>query len=245
MSDIHLYEILYMQHRKFIPYLIIFMIAILALPTFAMGGEGNSNFDKFFISGKFLVWAILFPLSMITTFIIIQNLAMIRKKKLMPSQLTSDAIALYKTKQYKKIGPLLRANDCFLGNTLHVGFSHASNSRDVIETAMSEIIDQQTTHLMRSVEWLNIIGNVAPMIGLFGTVWGMINSFDGIVQAGGQPEPSDLAGGISVALVTTWWGLVVAIPALTAYGFFRNRIDAISADAAVEAESLITELCKS
>jgi len=234
-----------MQHRKFTPYLIVFIIAIFAIPSLALGAEGNSNFDKFFISGKFLVWAILFPLSMITTFIIIQNLIVIRKKKLMPSQLTSEAVALYKSKQYKKIGPLLRANDCFMGNALHVGFSHANSGREVIETAMGEIIDQQTTHLMRAVEWLNIIGNVAPMIGLFGTVWGMINSFDGIVQAGGQPEPSDLAGGISVALVTTWWGLVVAIPALTAYGFFRNRIDTISADAAVEAETLITELSKS
>lgn len=96
--------------------------------------------------------------------------------------------------------------------------------------------------MLRKIEWLNIIGNVAPMIGLFGTVWGMIEAFNRIVQAQGQPEPERLADAISIALVTTLWGLFTAIPALAAYGSLRNRIDAITAETSVTAEALIERM---
>ena len=78
-------------------------------------------------------------------------------------------------------------------------------------------------------------------MGWLGRGGGIIYAFHCIVQAGGQPEPANLAGGISVALVTTWWGLVVAIPALAVYGFLRNRIDILSAEAAVTAEELLRD----
>ncbi len=111
-----------------------------------------------------------------------------------------------------------------------------------MENGMAEMMEQETTHLLRKIEWLNILGNVAPMVGLFGTVWGMIDAFNQIVVKGGQPEPADLAGGISVALVTTWWGLIIAIPALAAYGSLRNRIDSLVAEIAVFAENLLRNI---
>jgi biopolymer transport protein ExbB len=89
------------------------------------------------------------------------------------------------------------------------------------------------------VEYLNVVGNISPMIGLFGTVYGMIVAFQRLVAAGGNPDPAELAGGISTALVTTFWGLVVAIPALAAYALIRNRIDAMTSEALVVAEELI------
>ena len=80
------------------------------------------------------------------------------------------------------------------------------------------------------------------MVGLFGTVFGMIKLFNAIVQAGGQPQPAHLAGGISVALVTTFWGLFIAIPALTVHGIFRNRIEALVSEAATEAENIMPQI---
>ena len=120
-----------------------------------------------------------------------------------------------------------------------MGLVELEDGRSAADNAVAEKVEQEATGLLRQIEWLSIIGNVAPMIGLFGTVWGMINAFDGIVRAGGQPEPAELAGGISVALVTTWWGLIVAIPALAAYGSLRNRTDSFSAEAAVIAEEVL------
>ena len=90
----------------------------------------------------------------------------------------------------------------------------------------------------------NIIGNVSPMIGLFGTVFGMIKLFNSIVIAGGQPRPEQMADGISIALVTTFWGLLVAIPALTLHCIFKNKIESIATEAVVEAEMIIVEIKK-
>jgi biopolymer transport protein ExbB len=77
------------------------------------------------------------------------------------------------------------------------------------------------------------------MIGLFGTVYGMILAFHAIVQTGGNADPILLAGGISTALTTTFWGLVVAIPALAGYAVLRNRIDAYTTEATLVAEELL------
>ena len=83
------------------------------------------------------------------------------------------------------------------------------------------------------------------MVGLFGTVFGMIKLFNAIVMAGGQPQPAQLAGGISVALVTTFWGLFIAIPALAMHGVLCNRIETLVNDAVVESENIVPEIRRS
>ncbi|MHC4293801.1 MAG: MotA/TolQ/ExbB proton channel family protein, partial [Planctomycetota bacterium] len=105
--------------------------------------------------------------------------------------------------------------------------------------AFAESLQEQAWTLMRRIEWVNLIGNISPMVGLFGTVFGMIKLFNAIVTSGGQPQPAQLAEGISVALVTTFWGLFIAIPAISIYGTFRNKIETLASDAAVEIEEII------
>jgi len=110
-----------------------------------------------------------------------------------------------------------------------------------LRSLAAESLQDQSLRLLRKVEWANIIGSVAPMIGLFGTVFGMIKAFNGIVIAGGQPQPAQLAEGISIALVTTFWGLLIGIPALAIHGIFRNRIETILSEAAIETEAVLTQ----
>ena len=83
----------------------------------------------------------------------------------------------------------------------------------------------------RTLEPLHVLAQISPMIGLFGTVYGMIVAFQAVAASGGQADPALLAGGIGTALVTTFWGLVVAVPALLAYALLRNRVDAALASA--------------
>jgi hypothetical protein len=82
------------------------------------------------------------------------------------------------------------------------------------------------------------------MVGLFGTVFGMIQAFNLLGIAEGRPAFDQLAGAISVALVTTFWGLMVAIPALVCYSIFRSRIEAYIGEAAVETDVLLGQLFK-
>lgn len=104
-----------------------------------------------------------------------------------------------------------------------------------LEQAATEVISRRTRH----VEILNVIGQVSPMVGLFGTVYGMILAFQSIVASGGNADPVLLAGGIGTALVTTFWGLVVAIPALAGYAALRGRLDASLTEAISEAETIL------
>jgi len=83
----------------------------------------------------------------------------------------------------------------------------------------------------RTLEPLHVLAQISPMIGLFGTVYGMIVAFQAVAASGGQADPALLAGGIGTALVTTFWGLVVAVPALLAYALLRNRVDTALASA--------------
>lgn len=198
-------------------------------------------FKQFFVAGQWLVWVVLLPLSVVVIKLAVQNCLTIRRVKLLPVAVIHKARRLIKESKGPEAIESLRGQESLLGKTVYVGLAQRAHGRVAMENAMAEMLEQETAQLLRKIEWLNIIGNVAPMIGLFGTVWGMIDAFNAIVQAGGQPEPANLAGGISVALVTTWWGLVVAIPALAVYGFLRNRIDILSAEAAVTAEELLRD----
>ena len=105
-----------------------------------------------------------------------------------------------------------------------------------------ESLQEQALALLRRIEWMNIMGNVSPMVGLFGTVLGIIKMFNAMAAVGGQPHPSQLAGGISIALVTTLWGLMIAIPALTIHGVFQNRIEMLASESAEQAEKTLSQI---
>ncbi|MEM1072172.1 MAG: MotA/TolQ/ExbB proton channel family protein [Planctomycetota bacterium] len=106
--------------------------------------------------------------------------------------------------------------------------------------ALEEAGQNEVGKLNRSTEGLALIASVAPMLGLLGTVVGMVGAFDRLgSSAGGFARPDELAGSISVALITTVLGLVVAIPVTACTTFFRNRIDSLAAAVAEMTEELL------
>jgi len=100
---------------------------------------------------------------------------------------------------------------------------HAPRGPDAMTHAAETAADEILSARLRALERLNVLGQIAPMIGLFGTVYGMIVAFQTIASTGGAADPVLLAGGIGTALVTTFWGLLIAIPATSAYALVRNR----------------------
>jgi biopolymer transport protein ExbB len=127
-----------------------------------------------------------------------------------------------------------------LGYVLNAGLLEASNGYTAMERALEEMLDERSARLFRKTEYLSIIGNVSPMIGLLGTVMGMIMLFAEIHAADAFPGARIVADRIAVALVTTFWGLAVAIPALSIYAVFRNRIDVLTSECALAADHLLT-----
>lgn len=104
---------------------------------------------------------------------------------------------------------------------LKVNFERDMANKASMDEAAAETLDQEETKQMIWVNYLNVFATLAPMLGLLGTVWGMIEAFDQLMRGA---DAKGLAGGISTAMVTTAGGLLVGIPAMFFYFFFRNRL---------------------
>jgi len=110
--------------------------------------------------------------------------------------------------------------------------------RERIEDAIADFSINETRKQMTYINMISLVAQSAPMLGLFGTVFGMIKAF-GTLATNNSADPSMLAGSISIALLTTMWGLVVAILALFAYFYFKNRFNSLVADCHGTAENLL------
>ena len=110
------------------------------------------------------------------------------------------------------------------------------------KSAVEEAGEDYTARLYRKTDALNVISVVAPMLGLFGTVAGMMESFNVLAATQGAAKPYELADSISKALVTTWLGLIVAIPSTVAFSFFRNKIDSLVSECGNRVERILTPL---
>lgn len=115
-----------------------------------------------------------------------------------------------------------------LATIARCALQHGDVSQELRDEIVGREASEQITILERRINWLSVIGTLAPMIGLLGTVCGLVDAFHAIEQAGGQVQPSDLASGIWTALLTTVFGLTVALPTLAIYHFLDNRIAALT-----------------
>ncbi|PQO46156.1 MotA/TolQ/ExbB proton channel family protein [Blastopirellula marina] len=186
-------------------------------------------------------------LSMVAIGFIVEHFLTIRKSVLMPEDVAfeleemiaqgriDEAVELCKNPEYNSL--LTYVVEAGLERFRGAEFGFAE-----YKAAVEEAGEDQTARLYRKTEVLGLIGSIAPMLGLTGTVLGMIRAFNTIAASGGAPKPEDLAGSIGQALVTTLLGLVVAIPAMVAYSYFGNRIDSLVAEVGKRVEQILTPL---
>ncbi len=135
-------------------------------------------------------------------------------------------------------------NDSFLTRILAAGLTRYQGSAFgafEIKNAIEEAGEDQTARLYRSTDPLGVIGSIAPLLGLLGTVLGMVGAFEALSRTAAVNH-EDLASNISLALVTTLMGLILAIPCIALFTFFRNRIDAFASEAGQDIERLVLHL---
>ncbi len=202
------------------------------------GGYQNA-LDQFFVSGGIIVWFVLFPMSVAMLGLAINYLISIRRGSLMPPEVRQHIQEMLEQRQYREALEFTAAESSMLSYAIHTALGAAGGGVAAMQRALDDAIDERVAKLLRRIEILNIIGNIAPMIGLFGTIYGLILAFNQLVLERGTPEPAQLAGAISVAMVTTFWGLLAAIPALSFFAWFRNRIDGVAAECALVGEDLL------
>ncbi len=202
-------------------------------------GEVTSYFDWFIIKGGPIGW-LLILVDVASWAIIIEHFISIRRLNMVPEPIRAQIGSFVEAKQYREMIEYTAGDPSFLSYVVHQAVTEAGHGYSAMERALEEATEERTTKLLRKIELLNIIGNVSPMLGLLGTVYGMIKVFSKIVEQKGIPNPGELAGGVGTALVTTFWGLIVAIPALAVYAVMRNRIDALASEATVIGQEIIS-----
>ncbi len=183
-----------------------------------------------------IVFAVL-SLSMVA--LIVVNILALRRDVVAPEELATKFGALLDENRFQDAYQLAKDDESILGKTLAVGLSKTSAGYAKAEQAMRDVQEEETMRLEHQIGYLALIGNLAPMIGLFGTVVGMIASFQAIAAGGAAPSPQKLAEGIATALFTTELGLAIALPALFAFDFLKNRLARFMLDISVLSENLM------
>jgi biopolymer transport protein ExbB len=196
--------------------------------------------------GVFIVILILM-LSMVSVYFIIEHLFTINRKRIMPDAALSEIEALIVHGEINKAIDLChqKENYSLSSEVILAGLERYKSSEfgyAEYRSAVEEAGEDQTGKLYRRTEVLNVIGAIAPMLGLTGTVLGMIEAFTTIASLEGMARPQELAGGIGQALITTLLGLLVAIPTMVAFSYFRNKIDSLVAEAGKRIEQVMMPL---
>lgn len=155
----------------------------------------------------------------------IEQALYLRPQVLVPPGLAERVLELLKRGQAAQADQMCKLQPSVLGNVLSAGISEADAGWPAVEKAMEDTLADEGARLFRRVDYFSIIGNIAPMLGLLGTVIGMIEAFMKVAETQGAARAADLAGGIYLALVTTVQGLIVAIPALVIYAYYRGRVE--------------------
>lgn len=180
--------------------------------------------------------------SVVALVIVIERAKKLRFDEVAPKQLREQLIGRLKdTKQIERSQLLNVKEKTPLGDILATGLLYRQYGLESMTMHMQNRASVQIAHLEKNINMLGTIGAIAPLLGLLGTVLGIISSFLAITD-GAMQDPALLATGVSQALITTAGGMMVAIPALVAYRFFQRRIVDINARFETEAGLLITEL---
>lgn len=225
--------------------LVFILYATLSMP--AMGQEGTAAetaasgikyFDFFVVKGGWIAYVII-VLSVVALALTIEHCVSIRRTTIVPPEAVARVKAFIDEKKYVEAVQYSADEPSMLGYVLNAALTEAANGFAAMERGLEEALEERSAKLYRKIEYLNIIGNVSPMLGLFGTVVGMIYLFAEIHAADAFPPAQVVADQVAVALITTFWGLAVAIPSLSVYAIFRNRIDVLTAECAIAADRIL------
>jgi biopolymer transport protein ExbB len=182
-------------------------------------------------------------LSVYFTALVIKLFMELRVSEAVPAALVEKLENAIKERKFQEAYDACRDNDSFLARLVRTGVANLPNGRAEAKEAMNTTQDEVVIMMEARISYLAIIGTLGPMIGLVGTIAGMIASFQEIATAAGaQPKPEKVAEGISTALFITLEGVSLSVPAIFFFALFRNRIALMAMESAKVADRTITAL---
>jgi biopolymer transport protein ExbB len=189
-----------------------------------------------------LILIVLLGLSIAAVYLVFDQAMTLRRREVLPEGLADKVRHALQRSSLDEADAACQRYPSVLAYALLSGLAESDSNWQQVEKAVEDAMAEQSARLMRRIEYLSVIGNIAPMVGLLGTVSGMIIAFQQVATSQGAAGAGDLAEGIYQALVTTVGGLLIAIPALAAFAIFRNRVDALMAEVAHQAALSLTPI---
>ncbi len=185
-----------------------------------------------------ILWLALFGAGGLAVYFVVDCKITVRESRIMPASLINSVTEAMGEGDLLKAIQYCENEPGAMSNVLIAGFSHVEEGYDIIQESVAMAADIETERLMQKLTWLSVVGNIAPMLGLLGTVQGMIAAFSSLGE--GAPDVGVLAMNISQALFTTAGGLTIAVPCVAFYYVFRNTANKII----LRMEAMTMELIK-
>ena len=220
------------------------LVAQAGLSSETSESEAASMFDILFSGGivGVVILMVLLALSIAAAYLVFDQVMTLRRNEVIPDGVSETVRQSLLTGRGAEADAVCRRSPSVLSVVLLSGLGEIDFGWREVEKAVEDSLAEQAARLMRRIEYLSVIGNIAPMVGLLGTVTGMIFAFQQVATTRGAAGAGDLAEGIYQALVTTVGGLVVAIPSLAAYAICRNRVDSLIAEVAYQAQHALAPI---
>jgi biopolymer transport protein ExbB len=212
------------------------------IPNADAAEEGMTLWQIIRSGGEIMI--VLAFLSIAALGLIIYYFLAFKPEKLFPEEFLAKAQVLIKESRYEETRKACEENPNLISNVIVAGLARMGRGGDVVEEAMLDKGKRSAADLMQKLSYLADVAVISPMVGLLGTVLGMIQAFNVIAFQTGAVKPILLASGISKAMVTTATGLIIAIPAMIFYSYFRGRVQKIIShleNVSTELFHLITE----
>ena len=178
------------------------------------------------------IMLVLIGLSLTSAYLVFEHAFSIRRQVILPDGIGDTVRQAIAAGRFSEAEQLCRSQPSFLSFVLLQGLTELEGGWSEVEKALEDALAEQAARLFRRIEYLSVLANLAPMLGLLGTVVGMVLCFQQVASTQGNAGAAQLAEGIYQALVTTVAGLMIAIPSLGAFAIFRNRVDQFVAEGA-------------
>jgi len=216
-------------------------LAVLSQAAFAEGeapveGHKKSVLELFESTG--LVGYLMVALSIAGTALTIEHVINIKREKISPPEVSEELSALLEEGNHDEAQEVAENSGGYVGNLVSAALRSRAAGYEEMIGSLELAAAEETFKLQSKISYLSLIGNTAPLLGLLGTVTGMISSFQ-VIETLKAPTPKDLAGGVYESLVNTTMGLFVAIVFLVIYFIFKNKVTKMCLSMNVEAVDIL------
>ncbi|REJ89449.1 MAG: MotA/TolQ/ExbB proton channel family protein [Planctomycetota bacterium] len=203
-------------------------------------GEPPESFLSWAIEASGFIGLLILLSSFVMVAVAFMVLLQARRDNFLPAAFIEAFEQKLNAKDYQGAYETARADDSFLARVLAAGLGRLNRGYEEAVEGMQEVGEDESMAIDHKLSYIALVASVAPMLGLMGTVKGMIDAFSVIANSPTQPAPKDLAKGISTALFTTLEGLIVAVPAIIIYGLLKNRIARLVLEVGMVSEGLMS-----